>query len=460
MAVSPARAAAFEILLRVERDQSYASELLHSARMAKLSPGDHGLATELVMGVLRWRSWLDQRLARASSQKLERLDPEVLAALRLGMYQLQFLSRVPGRAAIFESVELVKAAGKRSAASFTNAVLRKAAAEPAADVFAGIQRAASPQTLAETSAHPEWMVARWVERYGLAAAIQICLHDQAVPVTAIHFQAIHGQPINGQAIHIQNDQADEELAREGIAFSPGLLLSSARRVTSGNIAKIWAFREGRIAIQDEASQFVAILVGRGETILDCCAAPGRKTALLAGRNPDAKVFAVDLHPHRARLLRALTRQRNVHVIAADARHLPFQPGFDRILADVPCSGTGTLSRNPEIKWRLRPEDLPDLQTRQIAILRSVLAQLAPGGRLVYSTCSLENEENEAVVEGALGGTADFTIVDCREQLDELQRSGELSWKDIASLLAGPYLRTIPGLHPCDGFFAAMIGRTP
>ncbi|MFI5113868.1 MAG: 16S rRNA (cytosine(967)-C(5))-methyltransferase RsmB [Terriglobales bacterium] len=444
MAVSPARAAAFEILLRVERDQSYASELLHSARLAKLSPSDHGLATELVMGVLRWRSWLDRRLARASSQKLERLDPEVRAALRLAMYQLQFLSRVPGRAAIFESVELVKAARKRSAAPFANAVLRKAAAEPAEDVLAGIQRAASPHTLAETSAHPEWMVARWIERYGLAAAIQICLHDQAVPVTTIH---------------VQNDQAVEELAREGVAFSPGLLLSSARRVASGDVAKIRAFREGRVSIQDEASQLVATLVGRGERILDCCAAPGRKTALLAARNPDAKVFAADLHPHRARLLRALTRQRNVHVIAADARHLPFQAGFDRILADVPCSGTGTLSRNPEIKWRLRPADLPDLQTRQIAILRSALAQLAPGGRLIYSTCSLEGEENEAVVEAALGSAADFRIIDCRGQLEELQQSGELSWKDTASLLAGPYLRTIPGVHPCDGFFAAMIART-
>jgi 16S rRNA (cytosine967-C5)-methyltransferase len=445
MAVSLARAAAFEILLRVELDQSYASELLHSTRMAKLSPSDHGLATELVMGVLRWRSWLDQRLVRASLQKLDRLDPEVLAALRLGMYQLQFLSRIPPRAAIFESVEFVKSARKRSAAPFMNAVLRKVAAEPAGNVFAGIQRAADSQALAETSAHPEWMVARWIERYGLAAAIEICLHDQAVPVTTIH---------------VDPGQADEELAREGVGLSPGLLLSSARRVTSGDVAKTRPFREGRVAIQDEASQLVAMLVGRGERILDCCAAPGRKTALLAGRNPHAKVFAADLHPHRARLLRTLTRHKNVHIIAADARHQPFDTGFDRILADLPCSGTGTLARNPEIKWRLRPEDLRDLQTRQVAILRSALARLAPGGRLVYSTCSLEREESEAVVEAALGGTADFNIIDCREQMEELQRSGELSWKDVASLQAGPYLRTIPGVHPCDGFFAAMIARAP
>ena len=181
MAVSPARAAAFEILLRVERDESYASELLHSSRLAKLSSSDHGLATELVMGVLRWRSLLDQRLAAASSQELDRLDPEVLAALRLGIYQLQFLSRVPARAAIFESVELVKAARKRSAASFVNAILRKAEQNSAESTLEAIEHCADASQLAACSAHPEWLVARWVERYGLASARQICVHDQSVP---------------------------------------------------------------------------------------------------------------------------------------------------------------------------------------------------------------------------------------------------------------------------------------
>ena len=196
----------------------------------------------------------------------------------------------------------------------------------------------------------------------------------------------------------------------------------------------------------------------GKLILDCCAAPGSKTVLLARRNPRAKVFATELHPHRARLLRSLLRLPNVHVVAADARHLPFSFAFDRILADVPCSGTGTLARNPEIKWRLNAEDLHDLQSRQVAILKSALAQLAIRGRLVYSTCSLEREENEAVVEAALDGMAEFKVVDCKGELEQLQQSGEMSWKDIASLLAGPYLRTIPGVHPCDGFFAALIER--
>ena len=436
MPVTPARAAAFEILLRVERDQSYASESLHSERNAKLSSADHGLTTELVMGVLRWRSVLDQQLAEASSQKLDRLDLEVLTALRLGIYQLMFLSRVPARAAIFESVELMKTARKRSAAPFVNAVLRKAVA----NTVPSTQDATDASTLAASSAHPDWLVARWADRYGLAVARQICDHDQTVPPTAIRV----------------DDKTADELTRSGIQLSPGLMLTSARRVHSGDVTKTPAYREGRASIQDEASQLVALLVGQGEKILDCCAAPGSKTQLFARANPDAKIFAADLHPHRARLLRELTNQSNINVLAADARHLPFHPGFDRILADVPCSGTGTLARNPEIKWRLRPEDLLDLQSRQIAILKSALAHLTPGGRLVYSTCSLEREENEGVLEPVLAEGRDFRLMNCRDELNKLQQSGELTWKDLDSLLDGPYLRTLPGIHPCDGFFTAII----
>jgi 16S rRNA (cytosine967-C5)-methyltransferase len=447
MPVSPARAAAFEILLRVEREDSYAAELLHSTSFAKLSPRDHGLATELVMGVLRWQSLLGQRLAAASSQKIERLDAEVLAALRLGVYQLQFLSRVPARAAIFESVELVKAARKRSAASFVNAVLRKAAGAGGEDIFAKIGKSPDATALARNAAHPQWLVQRWTERYGLEAARKICLHGQTVPETAIH---------------IYDNQCDADLAEAGVQLAPGRLLSAARRVLAGDVTATHAYEEGRISILDEASQLVALLAGPGETIaetiLDCCAAPGSKTGLLARRNPHAKVFATELHPHRARLLQSLTRLPNVYVVAADARHLPFARAFDRIFADVPCSGTGTLARNPEIKWRLKPQDLGDLQSRQVAILNSALRHLATGGRLVYSTCSLEREENETVVEAALDGATEFKVVDCKVDLEQLRQSGEMFWEDPASLVAGPYLRTIPGVHPCDGFFAAMIER--
>jgi len=451
---SPARTAAFEILLRVEREESYAAELLHSARLAKLSSRDHGLATELVMGVLRWQSLLDQRLAAASSQKIERLDGEVLTALRLGTYQLQFLSRVPARAAIFESVELVKAARKRSAASFVNAVLRKIAGTiadtSADDMFAEIRKSSDSITLARNAAHPSWLVERWTEHYGLEAARQICAHDQTVPGTSIY--------IHSDLSH--DDETEAELAEAGVQLAPGQLLATARRVLAGDVTATRAYQEGRVNIQDEASQLVALLVGRGEMILDCCAAPGSKTALIARRNLRAKVFATELHPHRARLLQSLSRLPNVHVVAADARRLPFSFSFtfDRILADVPCSGTGTLARNPEIKWRLKKDDLSDLQSRQVAILKAALAQLAIGGRIVYSTCSLEREENETVIEAALEGAVEFKVIDCKGELEQLRQSGEMCWTDIGSLVAGPYLRTIPGVHPGDGFFAAVIER--
>ncbi len=443
MPASPARTAAFHILLRVEREQSYASELLHSSRFSELSDADHRLATELVMGILRWRSLLDRKLAAASSRKLDRLDPEILTALRLGVYQLQFLSRVPVRAAIFESVELVKAARKRSAASFVNAVLRKIKSSSAEIAFTDIGRCSEPNQLAEASAHPAWLIGRWVEHYGFEATRQICLHDQNVP---------------GVAIHVDDARSADELSATGIQLAPGSLLSSARRILSGDIAKSQAYGERRISIQDEASQLVATLVGQGSKILDCCAAPGSKTWLLAQRNLQSTLFACELHPHRARLLRNLVRLPNVHVVVADAHQLPFVQGFDRVLADVPCSGTGTLARNPEIKWRLKPEDLSDLQSRQIAILKSALHQLAPGGRLVYSTCSLEREENEAVVHAVLGQAPGFLTVDCRGELKRLFGTGELAWNQMESLLDGPYLRTIPGRHPCDGFFAAIMQR--
>src|SRR5271157_1881219 len=315
MAVSAARAVAFEILLRVEREESYAAELLHSAPLAKLSSRDHGLVTELVMGVLRWQSLLDHRLAAASSQKLQRLDGEVRAALRLGVYQLQFLTRVPARAAIFESVELVKAARKRSAASFVNAVLRKIAGAGADDSFAEIGKSSDAIALARNAAHPPWLVARWSEHYGLEAAQQICAHDQTVPATSIY---------------IHSDESEAELVEASAQLGPGRLLTDARRVLAGDVTTTRAYQEGRVSIQDEASQLVALLAGRGKIILDCCAAPGSKTALIARRNPRAKVFATELHPHRARLLESLSRVANVFVVAADARRLPFSFPFDRI----------------------------------------------------------------------------------------------------------------------------------
>jgi 16S rRNA (cytosine967-C5)-methyltransferase len=450
-AASPARAAAFDILLRVERESSYASELLHSRTYEALAALDHSLATELVMGVLRWRSRLDSEIAGCSDQALSRLDCEVLTALRLAVYQLGWL-RIPARAAIHESVELVKRARKRSAAPFVNAVLRRLAAgvSPSPVVPPPAIGEASIAALAVRSAHPLWLVERWTEAYGFDAAVRVCEYNQAIPATAIRLCRL---------------EAEGQLGAEGIELAPGAFLSSARRVRRGDVALTAAFRAGLCAIQDEASQLVAALVGCGGHILDACAAPGGKTSAIADRNPSAQILAIDLHPHRARLLRKLLGARaagapagTIRIVAADARDLPFARKFDRILADVPCSGTGTLSRNPEIKWRLRPEDLAELPPRQIAILGSAMAQVAAGGRVIYSTCSLEREENEDVIERSLAANPSFRLIDCRGELERLQEQGELIGADLSALTRGPYLRTLPGLSPCEGFFAAILAR--
>jgi len=444
MPVSPARAAAFDILLRVERQSSYASELLHSATHENLSTPDHALATELVMGTLRWRSRLDDEIAQASSQPLSKLDPEILIALRLALYQFRWLDRIPQRAALHESVELVKRARKRSAAPFVNAVLRKLSIAPK-DLSARYEPA-SPEELARDLAHPLWLVERWANAYGLAAAAKICQHNQSIPHTAIR---------------LRTATAEAQLNQEGIKLKPGALLSAARVIEAGDVTKTQAFGTGQLVIQDEASQLVAALVGSGSRILDCCAAPGGKTLAIADRNPEAAITAIELHPQRARLLQNLLRPHataRIQIVTADAQRLPTSSPFDRVLADVPCSGTGTLARNPEIKWRLKPGDLGELHQRQSAILRSALAQLAPGGRVIYSTCSLEKEENEDVVAKVLAENRSFRLLDCRTELDRLQASVELTWPDPTSLTQGAYLRTIPGVHPFDGFFAAILEK--
>jgi 16S rRNA (cytosine967-C5)-methyltransferase len=179
---------------------------------------------------------------------------------------------------------------------------------------------------------------------------------------------------------------------------------------------------------------------------------------MATRLPEAEIIATELHPHRAMLLRRLAPQQNVEVITADALALPYGADFDRVLADVPCSGTGTLARNPEIKWKLKPEDLLDLQSRQSAILKAAMHYVSPGGRLVYSTCSLEPEENDQVIAASLADASDFKIIPIRTELQRLRESGELVWKNIDELISGDFLRTIPGVHPCDGFFAAVLEK--
>jgi 16S rRNA (cytosine967-C5)-methyltransferase len=354
-------------------------------------------------------------------------------------------------------VELVKQARKRSAAPLVNAVLRKSAkessttAEPTKAVASLIPRdLPRAELLGIEYSHPTWLVERWLRTFGEDRTVALLGANNRVP---------------GLSAFVVDPQRREEaitsLQQVGCEVRPGLLLRDAWTLHGGNPSASAAMRNGWVAIQDEASQVVAhlVTVAPGSTVLDLCAAPGGKTLLLSlAARAQGHVIAADLHAHRVRVMAERFERagiRNTASVALDGTQpLPFEHTFDRILVDAPCSGTGTLARHPEIRWRLRAENLADLHVLQVSLLRNALTALAPGGRLVYSTCSLESEENEFVVTEVLGETMNkFRVVTAKAALQQVLR------KDIVPehfMDADGFFRTFPGTDGTDGFFAAVI----
>jgi 16S rRNA (cytosine967-C5)-methyltransferase len=459
MSISRARTIAFDVLLRVAKQNAYADEVLRAELDETVKTEDAGLATELALGVLRWQRLLDFVIDRYLKKPTSTADVEVRISLRLGVYQLLFLDRVPAHAAVHESVELVKRARKRSAATLVNAILRKAAKEPLhgsspADAVARLFPADLPLSdrLGIQYSHPTWIVERWLRIHGEERTRSLLQANNRVPV-------LSGYLLDPQ----RGEDAALSLQRTGCRVQPGRLLRDAWVLEGGNPSASDAVRCGWVAIQDEASQAVAHLVAAdpGNRVLDLCAAPGGKTLLLSrAAGAQGHVVAADLHENRVRAMRErfeLADVRNVETIVLDgAQPLSFERPFDRILVDVPCSGTGTLARHPEIRWKLRAEDLGDLHDRQANLLRNALPLLAPQGRLVYSTCSLEPEENEFVVREVLSALGDaFRISDPRTAIESfLQESVPMQ----AVVCADSFFRTFPPKHATDGFFAAVIER--
>jgi 16S rRNA (cytosine967-C5)-methyltransferase len=408
---TPARLAAFEILKLAGEGKGHSDELLHSARVDALSPEDRNLTTALVMGVLRWQIALDARVRGLLQRPEQRLAEPVAVALRMGAFQLLHLERIPAHAALSESVELCRAAGEPHATGMVNAVLRKLAAaqRPGVRVFE------STAAFAERLGHPRWMVERWVGEYGREIALKICEADQHEPAQGGMFSES-----GGGLPHM--DDGSRLVAELAAAAMPG-----ARRV--------W----------------------------DCCAAPGGKTLILARRLGTAELVASDVSAKRlaqtqARLQRYAYAERVRFAMADAADAKAVEGSFDLILCDAPCSGTGTLAGNPEIRHRLKVEELARQAGRQTAILNGALKRLAPGGRLVYSTCSLEPEECERVVE-AVVGAGGVRMVSVEGSMAELGEQGILlSGVELGSAVRHGALRTLPGVHGCDGFYAVVLER--
>jgi 16S rRNA (cytosine967-C5)-methyltransferase len=455
MPVSISRQIAYEVLRRVEAEGAYASDVLHAELKSSVRATDAALATEITMGVLRWRRLLDFLLERALKKPVERLDLPVALALRMGAYQLRFLEKIPARAAVNESVELVKAARKTSAASLVNAVLRKIAADAKSPAENDLPPNISQgERLGILHSHPTWMVERWLSQLGETATIELLEANNRAPRLSC---ALHAAD--------RRDEVIRGLEAAGMNVGPGHLLNAAFAVSGGSPVRAEAFRAGRISIQDEASQAIPLLLGvrAGDRVLDLCAAPGGKTpALIRAAGMKGLVVASDRHAHRLRAMEAQfkrLRLDGVQLIELDAaQSLPFRGEFDRILVDAPCSGTGTLARHPEIRWRLRPAQLAESHEQQSTMLKMALAHLAQGGRLVYSTCSIEPEENENVIAEVLATTPSIRRAPAVDAARTLQPYLSAGVNSATLFTKDGYFRTSPSVHRTDGFFAALLER--
>ncbi|HLL74264.1 MAG TPA: 16S rRNA (cytosine(967)-C(5))-methyltransferase RsmB [Pyrinomonadaceae bacterium] len=440
--VSPARRVAFEVLRRVEEESAFASVLLAHVT-AELRADDRALCYELTLGVLRRLLWLDKLIEHYAGSSVASLDAAVARSLRLGLYQLRFLSRVPASAAVNESVNLTHSANLRPAAGLVNAVLRRATREPDFDPAA---RAGNEiERISVAHSHPAWLVERWAAAFGAGEAGALASANNRTPPAAFRVNPLRAR----------HAEVIERLRAAGVEAEPSRVAEGAWRVAAGRGGEVLRAlaHEGVVYTQDEASQLVGRVLGarEGERVLDVCAAPGSKATQVAALTRDrAEVVAGDLYDHRLRVVaESAVRQGigSIRVVALDAEGaaLPFaEESFDRALVDAPCTGTGTLRHNPEIRWRLAPADIAELAARQSRILANAARVVRRGGRLVYSTCSVEPEENESVVAAFLKSHKDFR--QARADVPE----GLLTTSGAA--------RTWPHRDDTDGFYVAVLER--
>jgi 16S rRNA (cytosine967-C5)-methyltransferase len=410
---------------------------------------DRALATELVYGTLRWRGRLDYLIAEALDRDLATLEPLVTSALRVGAYQLFFSDRIPANAAVDEAVRCVRAMGLERATGLVNAVLRRLAREGDSIEFPKLET--DPlDYLVHAGSLPLWLAKRWLDQYGAEEAAELAATmNEPAPVTIrINRTKTTREALLPELLERFPDAKPCRYAPDGIILG-----------RKGDAGQDPTFLSGRISVQDEASQLVVHLLDPqpGDHILDTCSAPGTKTAAIAERlNGKGQILALDRHARRLHLVGRSVRRLEIGGVATLERDatksladLTERNGpFDRILVDAPCSGLGALRRNPDARWRLRPEDLESLAKVQRAILESAAEVLRPGGSLVYSTCTVTPEENESVIQGFMATRPGWQIA-----------PGESAPAEIRELIDDDgYLRLLPHRHDMDGFFAVRLIR--
>jgi 16S rRNA (cytosine967-C5)-methyltransferase len=444
--IAPARVAAYDVLLAVAAGRADLPSALARARTKLTDERDRALAGEIATGTLRWQGAFDHVIEAFAGRPSARLDAEVLAILRVSIFQLLYLDRVPAAAVVNDAVELAGKAGKRSAAGFVNALLRRVSRERAQ-----LPLPAGPAIdfLAITLSHPRWLAGRWLTRYGLEAAEAWARFDNT-PAPLM---------LRANTLRITRDALADALEAAGVATEPARFASQGLSVTSGNPLLTPLAHTGAFFVQDEASQLVGELAGAapGERILDACASPGGKTTQMAAAMGDSgTIVAADVRGRRLDLLSRTVAESgagHVRIVQANARALPpFRDVFDLVLVDAPCSGLGTIRRDPDVRWRRTEPDLSVLAEAQREMIAQLATVVRPGGRLVYATCSSEPEENEAVVDAFLAGHSDF-----RRATSALFAGRP----ELAALLDDRgALKTLPFRDGLEAFYAAMLVRDP
>ena len=446
--IAPARTAAFRALATIHSADRDLPAALMQTRQHLKDDRDRALAAAIVHGTLRWQRACDHIIEDAARRPLRSLDEDVLTILRLSLYQLLHLDRVPAAAVVDDAVNLTRLAGKKSAGGFVNAVLRSTLRRrqhlPLPSRPRDLSdRAAAIEYLGVTWSHPDWLVARWLDRAGFDNAERwVRFNNAPAPLT-----------LSVNRLHATREEAQRALSAVGVETDQTAIAPHGLIVVQGNPLRHPS--EG-VFVQDEASQLVAHTVDAqpDERILDLCAAPGGKTMLMIGDMHDRGVLAAcDVRPRRMALLRDTIRKaasQHVYLVQVPATGaLPFASQFDRVLVDAPCSGLGTVRRDPDIKWRRREEDLAGLAERQLSLLSRAAAVVRHGGRLVYATCSSEPEENEDVVARFCAAHPEFRTVDLRQTRR----------RELAPVLDDRgMLRTLPFLHGLEAFFAAALER--
>jgi 16S rRNA (cytosine967-C5)-methyltransferase len=449
--ISPARIAAYEILIAVSAGSADLPTAIAFARNGLRDDRDRALAAEIASGVQRWRAALDHLIAEFSKRAISRLDPEVVEILRLSAYQLLYLTRVPASAVVDDAVNLAGRAGKRSASGFVNAVLRTISRRRASLPLPprptdASDRAALLDYLSITLSHPRWLAARWLDRLGFEAAEAWEQFNNTPGALTLRANRLRMTP----------QELTARLAADGVNVHATTFAPDGLVVEEGYPLRGAGLDQGWFVVQDEASQLVPLLAGEQlpPTVLDACASPGGKTtALAAAMGGRGVLVACDVRDRRVDLLRrtvAASGASNVRIVQADLlRPLPFRSTFACVLVDAPCSGLGTLRRDPDIRWRRREADLVPLAAAELTMLQHAAERVAPGGRLIYATCSSEPEENESVADAFLATMPGFVPLSARETHPLL--TGALF--DTRG-----HLRTEPHRHGLEAFFGAVFRR--